>query len=267
MTQDHELREVQQQLQAAIIHPTQPEPSMTAVLNRLIVSSEAVDAQARIAIYRRSYFARLQQCMAAQFPVLCKTLSEAIFYQFTAQYLAAHPPSSYTLADLGAGFAGYLACERPDDGTESWIDFMLELTRFEWRMGVIFDEPDEAPQNLFCDIEGTGPVYRLAGNLHLLAFRYPTYPYFCACIQKEEEPEIPQRQDNYCIITRQHYILKYLPLTSIQYDYLQYLFASTNIDTAQRQVHAKYKYNEGLSSQQFTHWHKYWQEMTILSSI
>lgn len=98
-----------------------------------IVGSERLSARQRLEIYVSSYRARLIECLRAEFPVLRRFVGDQVFDLFAGAYLGAHPPSSYTLFDLGAGFADFLEATRPqpNDGAGTLDALPASLARLE----------------------------------------------------------------------------------------------------------------------------------------
>ncbi len=81
-----------------------------------VVGTARLSARQRLAIYVDSYRMRLIECLRAEFPVLRRFVGDQVFDLFAGAYLGARPPSSYTLFDLGVGFADFLEAARPQPG-------------------------------------------------------------------------------------------------------------------------------------------------------
>ena len=105
-----ELAELQGWLQARVTGGLWGE---AADAGEVVVASAALGAGERVAIYARSYVARLAECLRAEFPVLRAMVGDQVFNLFAGGYLSAHPPTSYSLYDLGAGFPDWLEETRP----------------------------------------------------------------------------------------------------------------------------------------------------------
>ena len=86
-----------------------------------------------------SYYLRLLDCLANEFPIVTATLGEELFNDFAMRYLQRFPSHSYTLHRLGENLAVFLAEDRP--GREDWSDFLIDLVRLEWAIGEVFDGP------------------------------------------------------------------------------------------------------------------------------
>ena len=115
-------------------------------VERRFTASANLQPAACLAIYQRGYILRLGKCLAEQFPALCHALGEKLFDQFAREYLRVCPSDSYTLYELGRRFCDYLEDARPDrdllpEQREGWIDFMVDLARYERLHFRLFDAP------------------------------------------------------------------------------------------------------------------------------
>lgn len=108
-----------------------------------IVGSARLPARQRLEIYVSSYRARLIECLRAEFPALKRFVGDQVFDLFAGAYLGVHPPSSYTLFDLGAGFPAFLESARPQphDGRGTLDALPASLARVERA----FAESERAP--------------------------------------------------------------------------------------------------------------------------
>ncbi len=79
----------------------------------MIAGSEAFPAEARLSVYVRGYQLRLLDCLSTDFPALRSLVGEDVFALFARGYLAARPSRSWSLDQLGAGFADWLEQSRP----------------------------------------------------------------------------------------------------------------------------------------------------------
>jgi hypothetical protein len=137
------LADVQAWMLAALLRP---EGVDREALDRHLVAGPRLDAAMRLSVYQRSYVSRLVQCLSEQFPALCHALGEALFADFARAYLRDEPSESHTLYDLGRRFPGWLEASRPDRDRpagerEDWIDFMVDLARYERELFRLFDAP------------------------------------------------------------------------------------------------------------------------------
>ena len=209
-------------------------------IEEIVTRSNTLTATQRLAIYGNAYFARLQECLRAEFPVLLHALGEKLFNLFTFEYLKHYPSRSYTLNHLGENFARYLAETRPDNDVppnarESWPDFIIDLATLERAFSEVFDGPGVEDRQIL----DAGQLLTI-GQLHearflpvvclkLLSFRYPISQYFRA-VRNREDPALPQATDTFLAMTRRSYTVLIHELTGQQYDLLRALVAGQSLN-------------------------------------
>lgn len=194
-----------------------------------VMGSSRLDAEAHLGIYRRSYIARLRECMKNQFSALAYALGEDLFQMFADEYLGAYPSASYTLSDLGKNFPDFLEATRPRDG-ETWPDFMIELARFEFALSGIFDENSEE-EFTFADSKTPDKNLRLVPIFYLFRHRYPVRQYYMD-VMKKKEPELPFEQESFCAVTRANYRLGLSNLREGQFLFLERMAAGETVSEA-----------------------------------
>lgn len=97
---------------------------------RHVVGDDRLSAAARVGIYVEAYRARLLDMLRDEYPALRLLVGDSVFDLFAQGYLAAHPPSGFSLYALGSGFARYLAETRPAGGDDSLL-LPASLARLE----------------------------------------------------------------------------------------------------------------------------------------
>lgn len=128
-----------------------------------LLPSPTLDADGRLDIYRRSYHARLAAALAADYPTARTLLGDSAFGDLAAAYVAAHPPSSWTLDDLGRSLPSFLdrpvraaapagpCCGHDEAGAMAWPlsvadrRLLRDVARLEWAMARVFAAPVRAP--------------------------------------------------------------------------------------------------------------------------
>ncbi len=93
----------------------------------------------RLGVYADMYRARLHDTLGADYPKLRAALGDDAFRDLVVDYLAMHPPRSFTIRDAGASLAAYLTT-RLDLAPWAADLAMLERARVE-----VFDGPDATP--------------------------------------------------------------------------------------------------------------------------
>jgi hypothetical protein len=173
------LADVQQWMQDVITNPSAP---ATEDVERYITPSRRASAIQRLSVYSRAYVARLQSAMRAEHPILLHLLGREAFDAYTAAYLHAYPPRSYTLADLASRFADWLRETRPSG--EAWPELLIDLAVLERTFLEVFDGPASERREITC--------------------RYPVVAYFHA-VRAGEDPPVPEPRATRAAISRRGY--------------------------------------------------------------
>lgn len=225
------LAQVQGWMQSALTG--QGAQAQAAGPEHLVNASSRLTAARHLSIYRQSYVARLRECMKNQFSALAYALGEELFQMFADQYLDACPSGSYTLNDLGGRFPDFLEETRPDAGQEereSWIDFIIQLARFEYTLSLIFDERSDEEANPAAESTPDEKL-KLTPVLRLFYHRYPVCRYYLD-VTRNKKPELPFEEDSYCVVTRNNYRLSLLEIKPAQYHFLERLAGGDSVAKA-----------------------------------
>lgn len=214
------LAELQRWYQAALTAPAGTDARLPALLS-VPDGSHSAD---RLAIYQRSYRQRLVQCLGEQFPALRHALGARLFADFAADYLGACPSRSYTLYALGDRFAAFLEASRPDrdlpeQSREVWIDFMVDLARFEHAVFELFDA--EGSEGLRLATAATPPEHlRLQPAMRLMTARFAVPPYYEA-VKLARKPDLPPPQRSHIAMVRKDFRIRTMMLAEWQYALLK----------------------------------------------
>jgi hypothetical protein len=197
-----------------------------------LIPSAALGAAEGLAIYQRGYRLRILSCMRQQFPALCHALGEPLFDDFVADYIRAMPPESHTLYDLGRRFAGFLEQERPDrnapeEEREHWIDFMIDLARFERLLFTLFDA-EGWEERALATHDTPDAELRLQPAFALGAYRFPVAAYYHA-VRRAEQPEPPPIAPSCVALCRTDYVTRTHVLEESEYRLLARLMAGSSI--------------------------------------
>lgn len=255
-----DLKRTQRWMQAVIMHPGGIEAAMLNPnarvhmdvdpddIETVVTRSKSLTAAERLGIYGRSYFARLMECLQAEFAVLRQALGDELFDMFTLAYLTNCPSRSFTLADLGGGFPGFLESTRPEqahDEEEQWPDFIVDLARLERTFGEVFDGPGVEGQQLL----SAGRLRELSLNRHaqvrltpvvclrLLSFQYPVHAYFDS-VRRGQEPNVPLPAETFLAVNRRNYVVTMLELSASQHELLNSLVDGETVGTSLQRASA-----------------------------
>jgi hypothetical protein len=229
------LTALQQRMHAALVVPDADPQAATA----LFAGDGRLGAADGLAIYQRGYLLRITACMREQFPALCHALGRPLFDDFVADYIRDCPPERHSLYDLGRRFAGWMEASRPD-GTarEGWIDFMIDLARFEYAVFTLFDaEGDEG--TAFADQDTLDAELRLQRGFSLGSYGFPVASYYHA-VRCEETPAVPPPMASHVALVRTDYVTRTVPLTETQHAFLQRLHDGESVDAALAGVAARF---------------------------
>jgi hypothetical protein len=199
---------LQQWMQQALIFPRLVSRGEA---DQMLAGSPRLSGADGLAIYQRGYFLRIASCMREQFPALCHALGAALFNDFVAEYIRDRPPESHTLYDLGRRFPAYLEATRPDRDApspdrETWVDFIVDLARFERQVFVMFDAPGHEGKP-FADSATPDHRLRVQPCLALGAYRFPV-PVYYHQVRMVRAPSPPARQDTFVALVRTDYVTR-----------------------------------------------------------
>lgn len=226
----------------------------------VICHTQKMNANEHLAIYQRSYIARLRNCMAQQFSALEYALGEAIFCAFADDYLASNPSHNYNLAHLGANFSAYLKLNRPDANEEikeDWIDFMIELAQFEFALGLILEQKAEENYPL-ATIETHEENIKLVPIVELFKFQFPVRKYY-SDFKQGHEPNLPIEYESYCVVLRHQFKLAVYDLHPSQYEFLKLLKEGDDIANAK----ARFERTHNLDAFEFENKWRIWKNRWI----
>jgi hypothetical protein len=229
-----DLETLQRWMQTVLMHPDGP-LSDEAAVERLLTPSRRLTAAERLAVYHNAYHMRLLECLREEFPILRQTLGEETFDAFAYGYLHNYPSRSYTLTQLGARFASFLADTCPVDAGR-WEEFLIDLATLEWTFSEVFDGPGIEGQPLFDPATITAEYWlqtrlTLAPCLRLLRLRSPVQEYYAA-LRSGEEPLPPESADTFLAVTRHDYIVRHYPLHPAEFALLHALAAGRTVAAA-----------------------------------
>ena len=212
-------------------------------IEELICRSRGQSSIERLEVYSNAYRARLLEVLIGEYPALVEALGEEAFVGLASGYLDVHPPSSYTLGDLGRSFAEHLALSRPanqnQDGTPDWADFLIDLARLERIYSEVFDGPGIEGHSILQpdDVRHLSPeqwhgaCLIPAPCLRLESFRFPVHEYATA-IRHHQEPVVPATQQTRLAITRREFIVRRVELAEAEFAALSVLIEGRSVGEA-----------------------------------
>lgn len=88
--------------------PRPRRPARRAAAEEVVLPSATLTARERMSIYGNMYAARLEECLADDYRVVHVLLGCDGFSRVCRRYITRHPPTSWTLNELGAKFPAFL---------------------------------------------------------------------------------------------------------------------------------------------------------------
>jgi len=116
----------------------EPGRPIAPLLQALLVGTEELPADARLAIYARMYFWRLLDVLREDHPRTAAVLGAEAFHGVVRGYLGRHPSEDPSVANVGRAFASFLG-SNPPGAAPAWA---ADLARLEWARREAFDAPD-----------------------------------------------------------------------------------------------------------------------------
>ena len=183
--------------------------------NRGLSPVEQVD------VYREQFFLRHVGALDEDFPGVHALVGCDAFDSLARAYLAAHPPRSFTLRDLGVDFAEFLAdVDRPDR------ELLADMARFEWALVDAFDAEDVPPIDpaklQAAGEEVASATLAIDPSVTLLELAYPVHRVRPAIV--DDEPwEPPAAEATWLVVNRRELALDWNELDPLAYRLLSAL--------------------------------------------
>ena len=251
------LDQLQRWMQSVITHPAgiesgaNSDSARTALgvvvdeLDDVVCRSQRLSSADRLRIYGNAYFARLLECLRAEFPAMVQALGEEAFDGLAFGYLLDHPSQSYTLSRLAAELPAHLTKTRPpreadgDQDSPDFADFLIDLAILERTYSEVFDGPGPEQTLLLkpSDLEGLS-VEQFADSrlvLHdcvrLLSLRFPVHEY-ATTVRHGEGSEFPDARPTLLVVTRRDFIVRRFEVSPIQFALLAALQRGSTVGEA-----------------------------------
>ena len=192
----------------------------------------------RLNIYATGYVMRLIECLRADFPALRGLMGEALFDFFAKSYIWAHPSTSPSLFDLGAGFPDFLE-QTQRQGTRASGDdpafrLPLDLARLERartqvsRARGLEGRVTHPPADPLVFLRDESFAIVAPPCLHLLELSFPLKGYLEAFDRGADEPP-PAPQESRIAIGRMNYRVHMAELEPWQFAFVAAARTSTSV--------------------------------------
>jgi len=142
----------QRLLQRLIIAPEGVRPALAEEGDRsgrrlaaVIRDDAPLSAVERLEVYANAYFFRILEVLRKDYPALEASLGEARFHNLVTDYLAAHPPTRFSLRYAGEGLGCFLAGHAVARALREEFPWAADLAALEWAIVDAFDAADHPP--------------------------------------------------------------------------------------------------------------------------
>lgn len=212
--------------------PIAGDPEAVSMASEIAAGNPRLSPAQQVDIYREQYLLRHVDALREDFGALAHLLDEDAFYELAFAYLAAHPPSSFTLRDLGRAMTPFVTNQAP------WSEDPLlgALTLVEWAFVEAFDalqEPPLDPRALAAIPEDAWPGVRLTFQpaVKRLAMALPAHEYRLA-VRAGGRPQRPPPRATFVVVYRGPEDLRCLELDAPAYVLLDELARGTPLGEA-----------------------------------
>ncbi len=229
--------------------------------NRVLTAGPRLGALDRLEVYRRSYHARLIECLADDYSVLQTALGESDFEKLCRAYIARHPSEGPSLNFFGRRFESFCRDEAP--APFPLRHFAADLAALEWAIVEVIHAPSSEPLTL----EGLREVpieawasARLVPNsaFRLLSFVNPVNGYFQA-VRDGTMPAIPSPRPSATVVYRSGPTVWRMDLTVPMFEVLSGLVSGETLSAALSRAAASFgAIDEQEASQRVLTWFRDW---------
>lgn len=286
------LSQLQRWMQSVITHPAGIEagaigqPARSAInadkpsLSEIIPPSQRLGSADRLRVYGNAYFARLLECLRAEFPAMVAALGESAFDGLAFGYLLEHPSESYTLARLASQLPTHLARTRPprdpdaDPNAPDFADFLIDLATLERTYSEVFDSsgPEHARPLTAADFEGLSVEKFSSARLvlhdcvRLLVLRFPVH-LFASAVRQQGESELPDPRLTHLVVTRREFVVRRIEVSPIQFALLAALQKGDSIGNAIENIQTDDATDVAQLANDLRHWFHDWAAAPLFQRV
>lgn len=192
----------------SLVGRAEPEASASAIA----AGSARLSPVEQIDVYREQFFLRHLDVLRDDFASMRHLLGDDAFDELARAYLAAHPPSTFSLRDLGHAMAAFVRATRP------WADdaLLFDLARVEWAFVESFDAPDAPPLDPAAFAGATEESFPRARidldpSVRLLSLGHAAHDYRHE-VKEGRSPARPAPAPASVVVYRRAHVLKFAPV-------------------------------------------------------
>jgi hypothetical protein len=189
---------------AELLRRSAPLDAQDERANAIATGNDRLSAVEQVDVYREQFFLRHVDALREDFATVAHLVGDDAFEALAHDYLAEHPPSSFTLRDLGEAFPAFVAHDA----------LLADLARIEWAFVEAFDAEDLPPfdpSSLAAIAEDAWPSARivLQPAVQLVAMGHPGHDYRAA-VKRGDDPPRPEPRASFVVVYRGESSLAYI---------------------------------------------------------
>jgi hypothetical protein len=248
--------------------PARAAPRRGPRADDVLLPSRTLSARERLAIYSSTYFARLHDALAEDYPTVRRLLGPASFERLARAYLTRHPSRSRSLNQLGAKLPEFLA--RPGVRIPRRAH-LRDVALLERAMAEVFDE-EPSPSLDQAALEAIAPAawararLRVAHAFRLLELDHPANAIVSAARQERPLPSLA-RGRSWVVVYRKDFRVWRADLTRPMHAALGALARGRTIPAAIRAAGRVFEGSRADLERQVAAWFADWRREGIFQSV
>jgi len=242
--------------------------SARAAAEKFIKPNQRLTSFERLEIYTKSYWFRIIDCLAEDFPGVRAIIGGKRFRRMSEAYLAECPSRSFTLRNLGSRLAEWLQANPKWLGAESQL--VLDMIALEWAHIEAFDAaelPPITPEELAQ--AGAELQLQLQPYIRLLKLHYAVDDLAIAVKEKKRTTRMvaamldspPAAPGIFLALHRMDYSVHYRRLEPEAFRILSLLREGQGLTGAIEAAFAKSVWTEEEQAQHVESWFRLWQSL------
>jgi hypothetical protein len=250
--------------------PVEAQPGAALVTPRLIAGNARLTPTEQLEIYREQFWLRHVDALEDDFATIVHLLGHDGFHALAERYLDAHPPLAFSLRDLGADVATFVATASPYAADP----LIADCARIEWAFVEAFDAADANPvsaEAIAAIAEDAWPLARLTFHpaLQLVALAHPAHDYRAAIKRGEDPIPRPAATPVHVAVYRGPETLQYVEVEPLAFDLLERLVRGERLGDACEQVAASVADGKGeeLLEAKVGGWFQFWAASGWVTAI
>lgn len=246
---------------AELLRRPEPLPADDPRALAIAAGSARLSPVEQVDVYREQFFLRHVDVLREDFSTIAHYLGDDAFEALAKDYLAKHPPSSFTLRDLGHAFPSFVAHD----------PVLSDLARLEWAFVTAFDAKDVPPFDTatIANVpEDAWPHARIVFHpaLQLVATDVAAQDYRAA-VKEGNAPQRPEARKCWIVVYRGEDKLKYMDVDRDAYELLVSLARGTALGEACEEAARRSQADLAVFQEKLGGWFALWTSRGWIASV